>query len=102
MMKKRGIRGNWLSHLGSAIFGQELLPAVGGGYRIEMTGSSHGVRAVVSGGLRILSATETEVSLTGKGLCLHFCGKDLVCLTYEGGVAEIEGRLSAFTLEEPR
>jgi hypothetical protein len=29
-------------------------------------------------------------------------GEDLACLTYEGGIAEIEGRINGFFLEEHR
>ena len=99
MKRKRGT-GGWLSWLGGAIFGREMLPALGGGYHLEIAGSARGVRAVIGGGLRILLATDTEVALLGRGVRLRFLGEALVCLTYEGGIAEIEGRLATLSVED--
>ena len=101
MVKRRKNRGGRLSRLGSLIFGSEILPSLGGGYRLEMVGSERGMRATV-GGVRILLATNTEVALLGRGVRLRFLGEELVCLTYEGGIAEIEGCLHTLTLEDAR
>ena len=102
MVKRRKSHGGRLSRLGSAIFGSEMLPILGGGYRLEMAGSERGMRATVGGGLRILLATDAEVTLLGRGVRLRFLGEGLVCLTYEGGIAEIEGRLHTLALEDER
>ena len=71
-----------------------------GTYRIEVEGNGTQMRALVSGADRILLCNEEEVSLRSGRSLLRFEGCGLSCLTYEGGIAEIEGRITGFFSEE--
>lgn len=94
MKKRKGLfRG-----LFSSLAFSELPVAPQGGYRIEVDGRGDGIRILVSGARRILSCTEGEVVLLSGGSRLHFEGAGLTCLTYDGGIAEIRGRLSGFSV----
>lgn len=68
------------------------------GYRIELTGGGDTVRALVSGARRILVCSSEVVVLETKDGRLTFDGVGLDCLCYEGGVAEILGRIRALSL----
>ena len=94
-MKKR----KWLPRgLFSSLAFSELPVAPQGGYRIEVDGRGEGIRILVSGARRILSCTEGEVVLLSGKSRLHFEGEGLTCLTYDGGVAEITGRIFGFSV----
>ena len=94
MKKRKGILGGFFTSLAFS----ELPVAPQGGYRIEVDGRGAGIRILVSGARRILSCTEGEVVLLSGKSRLHFEGEGLTCLTYDGGVAEIAGRLSRFSV----
>ena len=94
MKKQKGL----LRELFSSLAFSELPIAPGGGYRIEVDGRGEAIRILVSGAKRILSCTEGEVVLLSGGNRLRFEGEGLTCLTYEGGTAEIWGRLSGFSV----
>ena len=61
------------------------------GYRVEVEGTSCGRRVLVSGARRILEAGEERVLLMLGGEKLSILGRELLCLTYDGGIAEVAG-----------
>ena len=96
---KRGLLNRILSFFSP--LDAALLPR--SGYRVEIEGVEGETRALVSGGERILLCCEEEVALLSGKRRLRFFGMGLTCLTYEGGVAEIAGRITGFSVEvEPK
>ena len=91
-MKKKGRKGQ------RSLAERLLLPfgtSVAGrcGYRVEVEGTSRGRCLLVSGARRILEAGEECVVLVLSDETLSILGKGLLCLTYDGGIAEIAGEV---------
>lgn len=67
---------------------------LGVGYRIEIEGEGTGASRVLIGGVqRILVATDGEVVLLLAGVRLSLRGAELVCLSLEGRLVEICGKI---------
>ena len=98
MKKGKGL----LRGLFSALAFPELPVTPQGGYRIEVDGRGEGIRILVSGARRILSCAEGEVALLSGRNRLTFAGEGLTCLTYDGGVVEIKGTLSGFSVRREK
>ena len=84
--------------LGKIVPSPSIAPLLGG-YRLEIYGEGEGQCLLLSGAKRILSVTEEEVVFALRGARLVLCGAGLVCLTYEGGIAEVSGGVSAIHFE---
>lgn len=68
--------------------------------RIETEWGRGEARILISGADRILHATDEAVVLEADGERLRIFGADIVCLTYEGGIAEIRGRVAGVLFGE--
>lgn len=92
--------GGISGRIGRLLAGAAFPAKMRGHYRIELEGEAGCARVLISGADRVLACTEETVVLCAHGQLLRFEGEGLSCLTYEGGVAEIEGQLCRFFLEE--
>lgn len=55
---------------------------------------------LVSGADRILFCTDEGVVLEARGEEIRIMGREIVCLTYEGGIAEVSGEVSGISFSE--
>ena len=76
------------------LFPYEASPVGRHGYRVEVEGWREGRRMLIRGARRILEACEERVILVLDGYRLSIFGRDLSCLAYDGGIAEIAGEIS--------
>ena len=88
------------ARIGRLLAGAALPAWASGGYRVEIEGREKEARVLVSGADTVVVCTDETVTLRARGQLLRFEGVGLSCLTYEGGVAEITGRIERFFLEE--
>ena len=77
---------------GRALWG-ELPLGVRGGYRVELDAGQKGGRVLVSGAEHIVKYTDDAIVFLIGGRSLTVSGTSLVCITYEGGTAEVEGEI---------
>ena len=73
---------------------------VGGGYRVELDAGQDFGRVLVSGAEHIIRCKEEEVVFSVARRYLVIRGASLGCITYDGGVAEVEGEISGIFLME--
>ncbi len=86
-LEKRTLGERLLRPFGASVTGRR-------GYRVEIEGLTQKKRLLVSGARRILEAGEERVLLVLEHERLSVLGRGLCCLTYDGGIAEIEGDIT--------
>ena len=102
MGTKKQKKRSFSSRMRELFMKSEMPQPIASGYRIEMFGQKQLSRALVCGTRRILACDAERVVLETKEECLNFIGKELECLCYEGGIAEIYGDIRGFSLGKER